>query len=121
MQGAPAMELSRIATAIWSLALTHNVQLKAQHLKGTSDVQEHIESAELQIQMEPTLKNLRLYECAVGASHNRQWPICVAGTLNKCVKEVGPDEPGYPRPDRSDQLGPQLISRLASKHMLRDH
>ena len=39
MQGGPAMELSRIATAIWSLALTHNVQLNAQHLKGTSNVQ----------------------------------------------------------------------------------
>ena len=33
------MKLSRIATAIWSLALTHNVQLKAQHLKETSNVQ----------------------------------------------------------------------------------
>ena len=84
MQGAPAMELSRIATAIWSLALTHNVQLKAQHLKGTSDVQEHIESAELQIQMEPTLKNLRLYECAVGASHNRQ--VCHYG--NNQVRKI---------------------------------
>ncbi len=39
MQGGPAMELSRIAGSIWSLALTHKIQLKAQHLKGSLNVQ----------------------------------------------------------------------------------
>lgn len=39
MQGGPAMELSRIARAMWSLALKHNIQLKAQHLKGVLNVQ----------------------------------------------------------------------------------
>ena len=39
MQGGPAVELSRIATAIWSIALEQNIQLKAQHLKGVLNVQ----------------------------------------------------------------------------------
>ena len=39
MQGGPAMELSRIARAIWSLAMEHNIQLKAQHLKGVLNIQ----------------------------------------------------------------------------------
>ena len=33
------MELSRIARAIWSVALEHGITLKAQHLKGVLNVQ----------------------------------------------------------------------------------